>query len=498
MTSYERVLRFALSKGIVFPSCEIYGEAPAGFWEYGPLGVRLRNRFIEAWRRELVRRDEMIEIDGSQIMTKRVFLASGHLESFADPITKCRGCGSIFRADKLIEEKTNISVPERLSDSEISMMLEDRGIRCTNCNGELSEVTRFNMMFKVSVGPSGDEAYLRPETCQSIFVDFLRIYKTTTNKLPLALCQIGKSFRNEISPRQSILRQREFYQAEIEVFFNPKKADEFDKFEQYKDYALMLQPLNEDKAVKVTPSEAVASGLISNRLIAYYLVLIQRFYERLGINRESVRLRQLDSEERAFYARESWDLEVKTSLGWLELVACNNRGDYDLTRHMEVSGQDLSVVDDGERIVPHVFELSMGVDRSLYLLLEHLYLTDSKRTILRLPYHLAPIQVAVFPLVDKGELTKLAERIYNDLKVDFDSFYDSRESIGRRYRKMDELGTPFCVTVDHQSLEDGTVTVRDRDTMSQIRVPASELKQRIQRLLEESWGRACDRGLGES
>ncbi|MEM2003791.1 MAG: glycine--tRNA ligase [Nitrososphaerota archaeon] len=482
---YDKLMKLFLNRGFFFPSCEIYSDAPAGFWEYGKLGVLLRNRFIEMWRRELVRRDDMIEIDGSQIMAKQVFIASGHLESFADPVSRCKKCGALHRVDRLIEEKIGIRVPERVRNEEIDELLRKYNVNCPICRGELGKVGRFNMMFQVRVGGAEDEAYLRPETCQSIFVDFHRIYMTMGLKLPFAICQFGKSFRNEISPRQSLMRLREFYQAEIEVFFNPKKANEYEKVKSMADYKLRLMPKGRD-VVEMTCREAVETGVISNYFSAYYLALIQHFYEKIGLDRNRLRLRQLDEEEKAFYAIEAWDLEAETSLGWVELVACNYRGDYDLSGHMKVSGKDLMVLDDGEKIVPHVFELSMGVDRSLYTLIEHSYSETQNRRILKLPYFLAPIQVAVFPLVSRDGLPEKALKIYEMIKLDFDSIFDEKGDIGRRYRKMDEIGTPVCVTIDYQTLNDDTVTIRDRDTMAQRRIHVSELKNTLSAILSIS------------
>ncbi|MEM4211460.1 MAG: glycine--tRNA ligase [Nitrososphaerota archaeon] len=482
---YDKLMKLFLNRGFFFPSCEIYSDAPAGFWDYGKLGVLLRNRFIEMWRRELVRRDDMIEIDGSQIMAKQVFIASGHLESFADPVSRCKKCGALHRVDRLIEEKIGIRVPERVRNEEIDELLRKYNVNCPICRGELGKVGRFNMMFQVRVGGAEDEAYLRPETCQSIFVDFHRIYMTMGLKLPFAICQFGKSFRNEISPRQSLMRLREFYQAEIEVFFNPKKANEYEKVKSMADYKLRLMPKGRD-VVEMTCREAVETGVISNYFSAYYLALIQHFYEKIGLDRNRLRLRQLDEEEKAFYAIEAWDLEAETSLGWVELVACNYRGDYDLSGHMKVSGKDLMVLDDGEKIVPHVFELSMGVDRSLYTLIEHSYSETQNRRILKLPYFLAPIQVAVFPLVSRDGLPEKALKIYEMIKLDFDSIFDEKGDIGRRYRKMDEIGTPVCVTIDYQTLNDDTVTIRDRDTMAQRRIHVSELKNTLSAILSIS------------
>ena len=473
---FDELIRLMLERGFFMPSSEIYGDAPAGFWDYGPLGVALRRKFIELWRRELVKRDEMIEIDGAQILSESVFKASGHLESFVDPIARCSRCKAIYRIDKLIEEKTGIHVPERLDLNEMKRIVEEHGIKCSRCGAELSEYSHFNMMFRVGVGVAGADAYLRPETCQNIFIDFMRIYKIMRRKLPFAIAQFGKSFRNEISPRQGLLRMREFYKAEIEVFFNPRRANEFLKADAVMDYRLRLQPVEAKEPIEISCREAIAQGLVSSKLIAYYLALIQQFYEKAGIPREKIRLRQLGEDEKAFYAVEAWDLEVETSLGWIELVACNNRGDHDLGGHQEASGKEMEVLDGDEKVLPHVFELSMGVDRSIYCILENSLDSTDGKTVLRLPPYLAPIDVAILPLLSKEPLTSKAREVYEELKMDFDAIYDDSGSIGRRYVRYDEVGVPLCITIDHQTLEDNTVTVRFRDTAHQLRLDLSRVK----------------------
>ncbi|MEM4021170.1 MAG: glycine--tRNA ligase [Nitrososphaerota archaeon] len=306
-------------------------------------------------------------------------------------------------------------------------------------------------------------------------MDFLRIYKTMRRKLPFAIAQYGKSFRNEVSPRQGLLRMREFYQAEIEVFFNPNRANDLPKADAVMDYELRLQQVGESEPTEITCREALGRGLVSSKLVAYYLALIQQFYEKAGIPRERIRLRQLGEDEKAFYAVEAWDLEVETSLGWIELVACNNRGDHDLGGHQKMSGHEMEVLDDGQKVLPHVFELSMGVDRSLYCILENFLSLEDGRTVLRLPPYLAPIDAAILPLVSKEPLTSRALEIYDELKRDFDVEYDDSGSIGRRYMRYDEIGVPICITIDHQTIEDGSVTVRFRDSAHQIRVDASDL-----------------------
>ncbi len=459
-------------------SAEAYPNTPAGFWDYGPLGVGLKNRYIELWRRKIVKRDEMVEIDAVQIMPKAVFVASGHLSNFTDPIVECSNCHSIYRPDKLIEEKLGHATPENLPDEKYDQLMKENGIRCLKCKAELRGTKRFNMMFRVGVGPQGEEAYLRPETCQGIFADIPYLFKTQRVKLPKGFAQIGKSFRNEIAPRQGVLRVREIYQAEIEVCFNPENVS-LPKFDVASDFALSISR-GDTEPSQTTVAEAITAGTVPNRLIGYYLYLIQNFYEELGLPKTDIRLRTLTDEEKAFYSKVSFDLEVRTSVGWLELVACNYRSDYDLKRHGEVSGTDYTVEEDGRKVLPHIFELSMGVDRSIYVLLERAYRSekDSKggeRIYLSLSPKIAPIRAGIFPLVSKDGLDVEATRIYDGLRGDFDLFYDESGSIGRRYARADEAGIPFCITVDGDTLKRGEVTVRFRDDRSQERVKVEKI-----------------------
>src|ERR671920_818385 len=426
MSYYEEIMTLALERGFYFPSCEIYADAPAGFWEYGPQGVNMKNKFIDLWRRELVRRDGMMEIDGSQIMSKSVFIASGHINNFSDPIVKCSKCKSIFRADRYITEKTGMNIPERMANEEMDSIIKKHDLKCANCDGDLDGVKRFNMMFKVDIGPAQDEAYLRPETCQTIFVDFARIFKTMRGKLPLGIAQVGKSFRNEIAPRQSLLRLREFYQAEIEVFCNPNKLNDLPRFEEVKNTTLRLY--DGTSSIEVTADEGVRKGLLPNKLVAYYLALLNEFYAKTGIDMKRTRLRRLTNTEKAFYSTIAFDYEVETSTGWLELVACNYRSDYDLHGHASTSKQNLEVIDPSD------------------------------------------------------------QKIYSELKKEFDAFYDESGSIGRRYRRLEEIGTPFAITVDKTTMEDDTVTVRYRDTMQQERIKISQLPLFLQTALFKNYG----------
>ncbi len=473
---YDQVMKLALERGFYFPSCEVYGDAQAGFWEYGPTGVSFKNKFLQLWRRELVRRDRMMEIDGSQIMSKSVFEASGHLSSFSDPIVKCKKCNATHRADKLIFDITEITVPESADLEEFDSVINEKNIKCPKCKGEFGSVKKFNMMFEVGIGPDSEPAYLRPETCQSIFVDFPRLFKTMRGKLPLGIAQVGKSFRNEIAPRQSLLRLREFYQAEIEVFCNPEKLDDLTKFNEIKDTKIRIQI--DDELKIMTCQEAVDNKTLPNKFVAYYLGILAEFYEKTGIDMDRSRFRRLGEKEKAFYAEVAFDFEVETTTGWLELVACNYRSDYDLNSHAVKSKEKFEVIDDEQKVLPHVFEISMGIDRSLYTILEHSYKEDkeNERMVLSIKPYLSPIHAGILSLVKKDGLTEKTDEIYLEIKRMFDVFLDHSGAIGRRYRRLDEVGAPFAITVDHQTLEDQTITIRYRDSMNQDRIKISELE----------------------
>src|SRR5918995_5510361 len=486
MVSYDRIVKLSLERGFYFPSSEIYSDSPAGFWEYGPNGNNIKNKFIELWRRELVRRDDMVEIDGSQIMSKNVFVASGHIDNFSDPLIVCSKCKSVLRADKFILEKEGINVPERISNNEVDTILNQYNLKCPKCGSSFQKTERFNMMFKVGIGHNNDEAYLRPETCQAIFVDFPRIFKIMRGKLPFPIAQVGKSFRNEIAPRQSLLRLREFYQAEIEVFCNPNRLNDIPKFEQVKGTSLTLFIDNSSR--KISAEEAVQQELLPNKLVAYYMSLLAMFYSKTGINMERTRFRKLSDDEKAFYSSTAFDFEVETSSGWLELVACNYRSDYDLSKHSAISKQNLNVIDpsDNTKVLPHIFELSMGIDRSIYSILEHSYYedTEAKRVVLKLVPQIAPVLAGVLPLVTKDGLREKAQEIYSTLKLNYCAFYDESGSIGRRYRRLEEIGAPFAFTIDNQTMKDDTVTIRYRDSMMQERLSVSDIPKFLDTVLD--------------
>jgi glycyl-tRNA synthetase len=479
----DELMNLALRKNLFFPSAEIYPNAPSGFWEFGPVGSRVRRKVLEVWRKNLVDKEGFLEITGSIILPEQVFDASGHLKSFSDPIVRCSKCNSLHRADELIQDTISEIVPESLSTTELASLIEKHKVKCPKCgNSSLGEVKKFNMMMKVDIGATGDSpCYLRPETCQSIFLDFLRIYKSGRQNLPLGIAQEGKSFRNEIAPRNTLLRERELGQMEAEVFFNPDRINETEKWDDVRDYKLNLMLLGkETKAVSC--SEAAEKGIVSGKLIAYLLARTQQLYSAYGIPVERMRFRELDKDERAFYAKETWDFEVETSLGWIELVACNYRTDYDLRGHSTVSKKDLSVTDDGKKFIPHVFEISAGIDRTFYVTLELAYRKEKRgaeeRVFLDLVPDMAPYFVAVFPLVKKDGLAEKAKALQEGLAASgFEVIFDEKASIGRRYARTDEIGVPYAVTVDYDTMKDNTVTLRERNSMEQKRVSIDTLPE---------------------
>jgi glycyl-tRNA synthetase len=488
MARYEDVVNWALRRSIFYPASEIYASAPAGFYDFGPYGAAIRRNIIDAWRKEFVNKTNMLEIYGAQIMPADVFKSSGHLASFNDPVTQCTKCNTLHRADKLLEDATKEHYPEAMADSEFTAEIQKHKLTCPRCKNALGPVRRFNMMVRTEVGVSTKaDTYLRPETCQSIFCDFARLVKTMRIKLPQGIAQVGRSFRNEISPRQSLLRQVEFSQMEAEVFFDPEKINECEGFDEIKDQPIGILRIGADKVESVSARTLVDKGIVSGKPIAYFLAHTQRFFEYLGIPREQMRFREVGKDERAFYSKETWDFEVNTSLGWIELVANNNRTDYDLKSHSAGSKQDMNYVyPDGKKIIPHVWEISIGLDRTFYAVLEHAFKEEEKNgekcVVLSLRPQLAPLTVAVFPLLsNKDELIKKANEVYGILRM-YNAFYDESGSIGKRYARVDEIGCPWCVTIDFDSLKNEDVTLRDRDTTQQKRVKIKDLKQTLYEL----------------
>ncbi len=425
----EKLVSLAKRRGFFFQSSEIYGGIQ-GVWDYGPLGVALRNNIKRSWWRSMVElRDDVVGIDAGILMNPRVWVASGHVQNFTDPLVECKKCHQRFRADQ-------VSGPRHEADG-----------------GEFTEARQFNLMFKTFMGPAEDsstQVYLRPETAQGIFVNFANILNSTRMRPPFGIAQIGKAFRNEITPGNSIFRLREFEQMELEYFVPP--AEEMKWLDYWKEQRL-------------------------------------EWYLALGIRREHLRLRAHAKDELAHYARGAFDVEYEFPFGWSELEGIAARGDFDLAAHQKASGKDLSYFDDiiRERYLPHVVEPSAGVDRSLLTVLIDAYheeqVRDEQRVVLKLHPSVAPVQVAILPLSRKEPLMASAQAVEHELRPFFRTEYDDTQSIGKRYRRQDEIGTPYAVTIDFETATDQSATIRSRDEMSQVRVPLTGLRQALQERL---------------
>lgn len=572
MDRYEQVIELAKRRGFLWNSFELYGGV-AGFYDYGPLGSTLKRRIEDIWRDIYVINEGFFEIECPTIGIEEVFLASGHLGGFSDPLCECKECGEAYRADHLVEG--HVEFADGLKNKELDGLIEQHDIVCPECGGKFGCTYEFNLMFKTSIGPGeGRKGYMRPETAQGIFIDFQRLARYYREKLPFGATQIGKSFRNEISPRQGVIRLREFTQAEAEIFIDPKdKSHPYFKEVEATSISLFSCEAQESGTIEnTTIKDAVSNGTIAHEFLGYQLALTQSFLLRLGIKPEYLRFRQHKKDEMAHYAIDCWDAEIKTDrFGWIETVGIADRTDYDLKAHSNVSNQELSIyveydepittkemvikpnmgklgpifkgkakkvaeaikglspkeldkneirleVDgevvvvssdlftyseqtvkvSGENIIPHVIEPSFGIDRILYCTMEHAFesellegstdndsLEDDRRNVLKFKPEVAPLQVAVLPLLTRNELIQPAREIIGLLRrrglmVD----YDVSGTIGRRYRRNDEIGTPYSVTIDYQTLEDNTVTVRDRDSMDQIRVDIVDLSETLYKLIK--------------
>jgi len=492
MERIEKIEQIAKRRGFILPNSEIYGGL-SGTYDFGPLGFLLKKKLIEYWREFFVKsEDNIFEIETSLIMPEKVFEASGHLKGFVDPITQCKKCKNVFRADHLIEEKTKLFV-EGLTKEELTKIIREKNVRCPKCGSELEDVKIFNLMFSMNVGALGDtKGYLRPETAQGIFLNFKNVLVATRAKLPFGIAQIGKSFRNEISPRQWLIRLREFTQAEIEFFINPKEKT-FEKLKEYENVKIRILSREAQKSGKkeeeMTVREALEKGLIPSEYMAYFIAKEQMFYESLGIPKEAIRFRYMLPEETPHYSKGNVDMEILFDFGWKEVVGNAYRSDYDLKRHAEYSKADLSyVLENGEKIVLHVIEPSFGIERTIYAILLYSFVEDKERgwDWFKFNPKIAPISIAVFPLLNKKEMVEKAIQVFKLLKLKFDAIFDKSGSIGKRYARSDEIGVPYAITIDHQTLEDGTVTIRDRNTTQQERVKIEELINRLNNLLKLS------------
>lgn len=451
--SMDTIVALAKGRGFVYPGSEIYGGL-ANSWDYGPLGVELKNNIKRAWLKKFVQECPYnVGLDSAILMNPETWVASGHLGGFSDPLMDCKSCKTRHRADKLIEDyvaKNGLSDnPAAMSDEEMMQYIKDKGIACPNCGShDFTDIRKFNLMFKTFQGVTEDSTstlYLRPETAQGIFVNFKNIARTTRKKIPFGVAQIGKSFRNEITPGNFIFRIREFEQMELEFFCKP--GTDLEWFEYWRAYC-------------------------------------RKWLLDLGINEEHLRLRDHDKDELCFYSKATTDFEFLFPFGWGELWGVADRTDYDLTQHSEHSGQPMDYFDPetNEKYIPYVIEPSLGADRVLLAFLCDAYdeETDEKgdvRTVMHFHPALAPFKAAVLPLSKK--LSEKATEIYSELSKDFMIDFDDAGSIGKRYRRQDEIGTPICITYDFDSVEDKCVTVRDRDTMEQKRIPIAELKAYI-------------------
>ncbi len=456
----EKLVALCKNRGFVFAGSEIYGGL-ANTWDYGPLGVEMKNNIKKAWWKKFVQESPYnVGLDAAILMNPQTWVASGHLGGFSDPLMDCRECKERFRADKLIEDYcaetgTTLSKPiDAFTQAEMKDFIEEHNIPCPSCGKHnFTDIRQFNLMFKTFQGVTEDAkntVYLRPETAQGIFVNFVNVQRTTRKKLPFGIGQIGKSFRNEITPGNFIFRVREFEQMELEFFCQPGTDLEW---------------------------------------FAYWRSFCKNWLLSLGMTEEHLRLRDHDPEELCFYSKATTDFEFLFPFGWGELWGVADRTDYDLTQHQNTSGKDLTYFDPdkNERYIPYVIEPSLGVERSFLAFLCDAYDEEEigegdVRTVLHLHPALAPFKAAVLPLSKK--LSDKAVEIHNELAKYFPTDFDETGSIGKRYRREDEIGTPFCITYDFDSENDGCVTVRDRDTMQQERIKISDLREYIEKRLE--------------
>ncbi len=486
-SKFEKIMDIANKRAFIYPSAEIYG-AKAGFWTYGHLGTRMKQKWESLWRETfLTLHPNFFEISDCNIMPKKVFESSGHLKNFNDPLVECEKCHFRFRADQLIEDVLKKEV-HGLNTEELNALIKENKIKCTNCKGNLGDVRYFNMMFDLKVGAVGAEVmYLRPESAQAPYLAFKREFDALRKKLPMGLAVIGNAFRNEISPRQGFFRLREFTQAELQIFFDPDLINEHEEFDLVKE--VKLRVLKEGKFKEMSAEELNKESI--PKFYVYHMCKVQDFYLNiLKIPKEKFRFRELDENERAFYNKIHFDIEVEldTLGGFKELGGVHYRGDHDLGGHQTGSQEKLEYVsDDGKRrFTPHVLELSFGVDRNIWALLDLFYKEEKERTLFQFPQIIAPIDAAVFPLMNKEKIPELSRFIFKELYKSFNVFYDESGSIGRRYRRQDEVGTNFGITVDFDSLKDNTVTLRERDSMKQIRVKIEDLNMILDSLINEN------------
>jgi len=472
------LVNLALRRNIFFPTTEIYPNSPGGFYDYGPIGLKIRNNVVNFWRKHLVEEFDGIEIDGSIILPQPVWESSGHLKGFSDPVIKCKKCGVFARADKLLEETGETDVGEKTDLKQIDELIKKHKLKCTKCMSEYDSAFRFNIMFKTNIGVGdGTPGYLRGEACQNIFLDFKRIYGGARRNLPLAIAQWGKAFRNEISPRNALIRGREFTQMDIELFFDPDEIDNF-PIEEMMNKEIPVKLLNSKKEVEfITVKELKKKGILKYSVEIYHLVKVYEFFLTLGLKQELFRWRQISKDDRPFYSLATWDPEAKVEdIGWIEIMAFNYRTDYDLTGHQKGSKTNLEVMSNDKKVLPHIMEMSMGTDRIVFCLLAQNFTELNDKALLKLGPEVCPYDFAIFPLVNKEGIDKKAEEIYRMLSCDaYNIIYDYKGSIGKRYARIDEIGIRYALTVDYDTLKDNTITLRDSWTTKQERVNIKDL-----------------------
>ncbi len=500
------VLDIAKRRGFFWPSFEIY-QGCSGFYTYGPLGALMKMRVENLIREYYMIHEGCLLVEAPTLTTEDPWVASGHVESFTDMTIECQKCGEAYRADQLIEEKTGKDV-EGLSLGEIQKKIKDNKITCPKCSGVLGRVYDYNLMFKTYIGPGKRKVsgYLRPETAQTTYMPFKRLYELGRRKLPFGVIQFGRSFRNEISPRKGLVRLREFSQAEVQFFVHPKQKNEHPKFSVVKNFKVPILT-KQDQKRKQKPKMIKIGELVkkkfTNEFIAYFLARSFQLYLQMGIDPRKLRLRQHRDDERCFYSKDTWDVEfLSDNYGRIELVGIADRTDYDLKRHMDLSKQDMKIDWNGEKLIPHIVEVAYGIDRPLFCIMESCLREDRDRIYFTFPPKVSPYQVAVFPLVRKDVLPKLAREIFETLRREgFFALYDETGSIGRLYYRQDEAGTPYCITIDYDSKKKGDVTIRNRDNQKQIRVKIKKVPEVLWELFEggkfETLGRLIKQTVGK-
>lgn len=490
----EELTSFCKRKGIIFPAAEIYGGL-SGFFDVAPFGVELQNNIKNIYRKELIyKRDDMVEQDGSIITNKKIWKASGHLESFGDLMLTTEKTKTKLRADHFIEDELKIPA-DGMNTKDIQALIDKHNL--TYKGEAFEEINQFNQLFPVNIGADESKdsvAYLRGETCQTIFPNFKLITDVCRKKLPFGIMQIGKAFRNEIAPREFLFRVREFEQLEVEYFFNPETK--FDKLTKghldtkFQYLSAETQDAGSEEMKEVTIKELIDSKVMSDIHGYWMATMFNLAQEEMGLSYDKLRVRQHVKTELSHYSAGTFDIDYEYPQGFKEMLGMANRTDFDLKQHQKHSGSKLEYFDEttGEKLLPHVIEPSFGIGRHLLAVLLDAYTDDKERgnIVLKLPKKLSPIKTSVFPLMNKPEFQSLARVIHKDLvENDIISSFDKSGSIGKRYARADEIGTPYCITVDHDSLESGIVTVRDRDTTNQIKIHKDKISKTIRNLIND-------------